>query len=216
MARLGKTHYLLSALTVVLLVVCFSSMEPEVDFYTVFCALALISTVWLLLPLLNYLRYLKESSEYDAGAAGLRTRKCILIALTVTLSILCFVNLHGEVRFNTLLMSQYDGTPLSNESLIAIAVIWLFVPLLNFIEGMRSVNEKRLPMALVIAVYYFLWMLYFALNGTNTDEANYESRRLYGQPIAMILFSPVVLYGEFCLRRFEKWLKIRTAGKSDP
>lgn len=215
MARLGKVHYLLSALTIVLLLVCFSNLDRAVDYYASFHALALISTVWILLPLVNYRTYLMKKDEYIPCEEGPRRRRYILIALTATLTCLCFLNLYGEVRFNTLLMSKYNGIPLSNEELVVIAVFWLFLPMLNFIEGMRTANEKRIRMALVIAVYYLLWMLYFALNGTDTDEANYESNRLYGQPIGMILFSPVVLYGEFCLRRFERWLALRSAPRND-
>lgn len=203
-------YFALSVLTLALVVLCFSSMGEEMGLFSAFQALALISVVWLILPLWNYLGYLKRGDGSTLDAEGLRKRKHLLLLITIALTSLCFVNLYGEVRFNALLMSKYNGTPLSNQSLVIIAIFWLFVPLANLLEGMRTSRETGLRMALVIAFYYFLWMLYFALNGTDTDEANYESRSLYGQPIGMILFSPVVLYGEFCLRRFEKWLALRS------
>ena len=202
-------YFILSVATIVQVILCFSSMGDEMDLFSAFQALAMISAVWLFLPLLNYLGYLKRSDGGAPNTGGVRKRKYLLILITIALASLCFVNLYGEVRFNALLMSKYNGTPLSKESLIVIAVFWLFLPLVNLFEGMRTSKEKRLRMALVIAVYYFLWMLYFALNGTDTDEGSYESRRLYGQPLGMVIFSPVVLYGEFCLMRFERWLGVR-------
>ena len=202
-------YFILSVATIVQVILCFSSIGDETDLFSAFQALAMISAVWLFLPLLNYLGYLKRSDENTFDAGGLRKRKHLLLITSIALAGLCFVNLYGEVRFNALLMSKYNGTPLSKESLIVIAVFWLFLPLVNLFAGMRTSNVKRLRMALVIAVYYFLWMLYFALNDTDTDEGSYESRRLYGQPLGMVIFSPVVLYGEFCLMRFERWLALR-------
>ncbi len=208
-------YFILSFITLALVILCFSSMGNETDLFSAFQALAMVSAVWLLLPLLNYLGYLKRGDGGAPNAGGVRKRKYLLILITIALASLCFVNLYGEVRFNALLKSKYNGTPLSNESLIVITVFWLFVPLVNLCEGIRTSKENRLRMALVIAVYYFLWMLWYALNGTYTDEANYESRRLYGQPIGMVIFSPVVLYGEFCLRRFERWLSLRMTSGED-
>lgn len=209
-------YFILSVATIVQVILCFSSMGDEMDLFSAFQALAMISAVWLFLPLLNYLGHLKRGDGNTLDAGRLRKRKHLLLLSTVALAILCFINLYGEARFySTLDAPYYADRPFGYDTWAQIAMIWLFLPLLNFIEGMRTAKEKTLRMALVIAVYYFLWMLYFALNGTDTDEWSYESNRLYGQPLGMVIFSPVVLYGEFCLMRFERWLSVRKNSDMD-
>ena len=210
MNKISGVHYVLLVINLALLYLCMPNTDAEVGLYDTFHTLARTSVVWLLLPLLNYFADSRSSFWSSNSSDRAPIRRYILLVLTIALANLCFVNLDGERAFNVTWSAELDTAPLSHEALATIALIWLSVPILSFVDGIRTEQEKRLRMALVIACYYFIWMLYFALNGTDTDEFNYDSARLYGRPFGILLFSPVVLYGELCLRRFERWLALRS------
>lgn len=128
--------------------------------------------------------------------------KCVLTISTALLASLCFINLCGEMKF----VRDHEILAVDVHSFVTIALFWLIVPLANLLEGLATKKEKTLRMSLMVSLYYFCWMTYYALNGSPRNEWDYERRHLYSAPVLMAVFSPVVLYMEYCARRIQAWI----------
>ncbi len=202
MFRNQRTISILSALSIV--------MAASYGFYWVavldepfgldscFRMLVMILLLWLVLPLVRFREYAKSASLEHHDSTRMKRPKFVLSLLTIGMAVSFAKNLSDEMVFN----AEFGA-------ILVISLLWMSIPLLNFFWGMKATNKKPLRMALVIAAYYFVWMLFYALNGSTRDEMGAEHMHVYLAPFAMALCSPVVLYGEFCLRRFERWLSLR-------
>lgn len=196
----GKTRivaFILSIATIILVVLAFSSMEEGIEVEALLMVAKAFS-VWLFVPFVDFLEYLKRSDESIHSSRGITRRKFVLSVLSVGLVVLCAVNLIGEVR----LISDVG-------SLIVILAIWLPPPMWNFFRGIWTTNGKSTRMSLAIAVYYFSWMLFYALNGSTSNREGAQHMHIYLAPFAMAMLCPVVIYAEFCARRTATWLRSR-------
>ena len=102
------------------------------------------------------------------------------------------------------------------EEWVRIAAMWLCVPLVNLVVGLCSSSDKAVRITVVMAAYYLLWMAHFTFNVLETDRWSFEHKYLFGPPLGMLMLcSPVVIFGEYYLRRFDAWMTLRRAGILD-
>lgn len=202
MSRSNKAIGLLVALSVVTAVVTIrnETFVQEVPFSLDLCLRTLVTVLvpWLILPVVRFRRYAKSSTLENQDSGGMKRYRALIALLTLGMAFSFAKNLSDEMVFNAEL-----------GAVMVIAGLWLTIPLLNFLWGFGTTNKKTLRMSFVIAVYYFLWMLFYALNGSTQGQMGAEHMHIYLAPFAMVTCSPIVLYGEFCLRRFERWLALR-------
>ena len=132
--------------------------------------------------------------------SGMKKAKYMLSVFTAALVFLCCVHLSGEVDLEFYLLGS-----------VITVVFWLLVPVLSFIVGVMTRNEKTLGISIVMSIYYFLWMLFFVLTEPTRDVMGAEHFHVIFAPIVMLMGSPVVLYIEFCARRILNWFGQRNA-----
>ena len=130
-------------------------------------------------------------------------RKWMLLLFTLASTTTCLHILHGEKSMT----DRHVEIAMESEEWVRIAALWLCVPLVNLVVGFWCTGEKTQRITLVTAVCYFLWMLHFAFNVLETDLWSFERRALYGSPLGMLMLcSPVVIFGEHYLRRYDAWM----------
>ncbi len=186
----------LSVATIGLVVLAFSSMEQGIEIEALLLVAKTFS-VWLFVPFVDFLEYLKRTDESIHGARGITRRKLVLSVLSVGLVALCAVDFAGAS----------PGADVSWWGLFL--ALWLSLPMVNFFLGMTTTNGKTVRMSIAIAVYYLSWILPYALNGNPQDreDANYLYQLF--APFVMAMLCPVVIYAEFCERRIATWLRRR-------
>lgn len=186
----------LSIAAIVLVLRAFSIMEEGIEFEALLMV-AKAFFVWLFVPFVNFLEYLKRSDQSIHGGPGIARRKLVLSVLSVGLVVLCAVDFAGAS----------PGADLSWWALFL--ALWLSLPMLNFFLGMTTTNGKTVRMSVAIAVYYLSWILPYALDGNpqDSEDANYLYQLF--APFAMAMLCPVVIYGEYCARRIATWLRSR-------
>lgn len=186
----------LAVVAIVLVLRAFLTMEERIELASLILVAKAFS-VWLFVPFVNFLEYLKRSEESIHSSQGRVRRKLVLSALSVGLVVLCSVDFAGAS----------PGADVSWWGLFL--VLWLSLPMLNFFLGMMTSNGKTLRMSIAIAVYYFSWMLPYALDGNPQDkeDANYLYQLL--APITMAMLCPVVILAEYYARRIAAWLLSR-------
>lgn len=137
-------------------------------------------------------------------------RKWMLLLFTLASTTMCLHRLHEEKSMT----DRHVEIAMESEEWVRIVALWLCVPLVNLVVGLWCTGEKTQRMSLVTAVYYLLWMLHFTFNVLETDLWSFERRALYGPPWGMVMLcSPFVIFGEFYLRRYDAWVKLRTTEK---
>lgn len=202
MPRDKRTIWTISTLSVVLaasyVFYRIFMLDEAFDLASLFRVVVMVLVLWLILPLVRFREYAKSPALEKHDLTRMKRSKFLLSLLTIGMTVAFAKNLADEGYL------QPDWGFVG-----VIVALWLGIPLVNFFVGMRTANRKSLRMSLVVAVYYFLWMLSYALDGSTQNEMGAEHMHVIFAPFAMLLFSPVVLYGEFCLRRFEAWLERR-------
>jgi hypothetical protein len=186
----------LAVAVIILEVLAFSNMQEGIEVEALLMVAKAFS-VWLFVPFVNFLEYLKRSEETIHSSQGRVRRKLVLSALSVGLAALCAVDFAGAS----------PGADLSWWALFL--VLWLSLPMLNFFLGMTTTNGKTVRLSIAIVVYYLSWILPYALDGNPQDreDANYLYQLF--APFVMAMLCPVVIYGEYCARRVATWLRSR-------
>lgn len=202
MLKNHRTVWILSTLSVVLAATYvfywIVILDEAFDLASLFRVVVMVLVLWLILPVVRFRGYAKSTVLEGHELTRMKRSRFVLSLLTIGMTVAFAKNLADEGYLQPDL--GFVGV---------ILALWLGIPLVNFFVGMRTANRKSLRMSLVIAVYYFLWMLSYALDGSTQNEMGAEHMHVIFAPFAMVLFSPVVLYGEFCLRRFEAWIERR-------
>ena len=186
----------LSIAAIVLVLRAFSTMEETIEFASLLLVAKAFS-VWLSVPFVNFLEYLKRSDESIHNSRGIARRKCVLSVLSVGLVGLCSVDFAGS--------SPGVGVSLWGQFL----ALWLSLPILNFFLGMKTKNGKTVRMSIAIAVYFFSWMLPYALDGNPQDKEDPNYLYLLFAPFMMAMLCPVVILAEFYARRTATLLRSR-------
>lgn len=204
MVRNRKTKTALVLLSILVAIVQLYLADDKFSLTSGLNLLVSILVLWIFLPVVRFVEYVKSNNTEAHGGGGTRGARIVLSALTIGQA-LCFARNMADEAY----LQPDTGF------VIVIVLLWLAIPLINFLIGMRTVNRKSLRMSLVIAAYYFFWMLLYALNGSTRSEMGAEHMHVIFAPFVMVMCSPIVLYGEFCLRRFEAWLSLRRVPGED-
>lgn len=195
----GKTRIvfgILSVAAIILVVLAFSNMDEGIEVESLLLVAKAFS-VWLFVPFVDFLEYLKRPDESIHSTRGITRRKYVLSVLSVGLVVLCAVDFAGAS----------PGADVSWWGLFL--TLWLSLPMLNFYLGMKTTNGKTVRLSIAIAVYYSSWILPYALDGNPQDREDANNLYQLFAPFAIAMLCPVVIYAEFCARRVAAWLRSR-------